>query len=62
MHSAQLNIKKLSWAGFLISIGIVYGDIGTSPLYTFKAIIKQTSINKCLDFRKRKRYFLDIIL
>jgi KUP system potassium uptake protein len=30
---------KLSMAGVLISLGIVYGDIGTSPLYVMKAII-----------------------
>lgn len=41
----HLNTRKLTWAGFLISVGIVYGDIGTSPLYTFKAIIQQTPIN-----------------
>ena len=29
---------KLSFAGLIITLGIVYGDIGTSPLYTFKAI------------------------
>ena len=44
----SLDIKKLSAAGFLISVGIVFGDIGTSPLYTFKAIIKDTPINSAL--------------
>lgn len=33
------NAKKLSAAGVLITIGIVFGDIGTSPLYVFKAIL-----------------------
>ncbi len=33
------NLNKLSIAGLLISLGIVYGDIGTSPLYVFKAIV-----------------------
>ncbi len=32
------NANKLSAAGFLITIGIVFGDIGTSPLYVFEAI------------------------
>jgi KUP system potassium uptake protein len=32
------RIHKLSAAGLLISLGIVYGDIGTSPLYTLRAI------------------------
>ena len=31
--------SKLSAAGLLITLGIVYGDIGTSPLYVMKAII-----------------------
>ncbi|MBC7865661.1 MAG: KUP/HAK/KT family potassium transporter [Bacteroidia bacterium] len=35
----NVDLKKLSFAGFLVSIGIVFGDIGTSPLYTYTAII-----------------------
>lgn len=31
--------KRISAAGLLIAIGIVYGDIGTSPLYVMKAIV-----------------------
>jgi len=30
--------KKFSFAMFLITIGIVYGDIGTSPMYVMKSI------------------------
>jgi KUP system potassium uptake protein len=33
------NIKKLTFAGLVVTLGIVYGDIGTSPLYTLKAIV-----------------------
>jgi len=33
------DIKKLSFAGLLVTLGIVFGDLGTSPLYTMKAII-----------------------
>jgi hypothetical protein len=29
----------LSFAGVLVTLGIIYGDIGTSPLYAIKAII-----------------------
>ncbi|WP_297816346.1 KUP/HAK/KT family potassium transporter [uncultured Lactobacillus sp.] len=31
--------KNLTAAGLLIAIGIVYGDIGTSPLYVMKSIV-----------------------
>ncbi|MFA6944898.1 MAG: KUP/HAK/KT family potassium transporter [Pedobacter sp.] len=37
--SKSENLNKLTAAGLLISLGIVYGDIGTSPLYVFKAIV-----------------------
>lgn len=31
--------KRMSAVGLLIAIGIVYGDIGTSPLYVMKSIV-----------------------
>ncbi|HSZ72611.1 MAG TPA: KUP/HAK/KT family potassium transporter [Cytophagaceae bacterium] len=37
-------IHKLSLAGLMITLGIIYGDIGTSPLYVMKAIIGQRTI------------------
>lgn len=40
--------QKLSLAGLLITIGIIYGDIGTSPLYVLKAIIDKKPISEML--------------
>jgi KUP system potassium uptake protein len=40
----------LSSAGVLISLGIIYGDIGTSPLYVFKAIVGEHIITKELIY------------
>ena len=37
--------SKLTLGGLLVSLGIIYGDIGTSPLYVMKAIIGQYVIN-----------------
>lgn len=37
-HNHQLH-SKLTVGGLLITLGIIYGDIGTSPLYVMKAII-----------------------
>jgi KUP system potassium uptake protein len=31
--------QKLTAAGLLVAMGVVYGDIGTSPLYVMKAIV-----------------------
>lgn len=33
------DISKLSIGGLIVTLGIVYGDLGTSPLYTMKAIV-----------------------
>ena len=38
------DIDKVTAAGLLITLGIVYGDIGTSPLYTMSAIVGTRTI------------------
>ncbi|MBO9594883.1 MAG: KUP/HAK/KT family potassium transporter [Niabella sp.] len=35
-------------AGLLVALGIIYGDIGTSPLYVFNAIIGNREVNELL--------------
>ncbi|MFT5251630.1 MAG: KUP system potassium uptake protein [Flavobacteriales bacterium] len=37
--------SKLTLGGLLITLGIIYGDIGTSPLYVMKAILGEHIIN-----------------
>lgn len=39
----HLDINKLSLAGAILTMGIVFGDLGTSPLYTMRALIAGTS-------------------
>ncbi len=39
---------RLKWGGVLLALGIVFGDLGTSPLYTFKAIIGERAISEPL--------------
>src|SRR6266542_5948836 len=46
----HIDIKKLSAAGLLISLGIIYGDIGTSPLYVVKSIISSKQITQQLVY------------
>ncbi len=38
--SSHKNVNALTAGGLLVTLGIVFGDIGTSPLYTLKAIFK----------------------
>ena len=33
------SIQKITISGLIVTLGIVYGDIGTSPLYVLKAIL-----------------------
>ncbi len=37
--STNCNHNKVGFLGLLITLGIVFGDIGTSPLYVMKAIL-----------------------
>ncbi|TDH26490.1 potassium transporter Kup [Segetibacter sp. 3557_3] len=40
--------SKVSAAGVLIALGIIYGDIGTSPLYVLNAILKDRLVTDTL--------------
>lgn len=42
------NLNRVTAAGLLVALGIIYGDIGTSPLYVFNAIIKDNVITEDL--------------
>jgi KUP system potassium uptake protein len=48
MGNHQNSHHKLSAAGLLITIGIIFGDIGTSPLYVMSAIIGEKKISEML--------------
>jgi KUP system potassium uptake protein len=45
-HHSDWN--KFSLAGMLVTIGIVFGDIGTSPLYAFSAIMGNRKVEEIL--------------
>ncbi len=42
-HHSQIN--KITLGGLIVTLGIIYGDIGTSPLYVMKAIVGDDPIN-----------------
>jgi KUP system potassium uptake protein len=44
MAISESQEHKLSKAGVLVALGIIYGDIGTSPIYTLKFIVGQRLI------------------
>lgn len=46
MTASKHQHSKISLAGLLVTLGIIYGDIGTSPLYVLKAIVGNAPIQK----------------
>ena len=42
--------QKVTAATLLVALGIIYGDIGTSPLYVMKAIVDKRSISELLVY------------
>ncbi len=50
MSSDKKINDQVSSLGLLVALGIIYGDIGTSPLYTMKAIVGENAISEMLVF------------
>ncbi|MBI3501841.1 MAG: KUP/HAK/KT family potassium transporter [Bacteroidetes bacterium] len=45
---AYSHIPAVSGAGLLVTLGIIFGDIGTSPLYVLKAVVGTKTIDSTL--------------
>jgi KUP system potassium uptake protein len=50
MQGNKNSINKVTAASLLVALGIIYGDIGTSPLYVLKAIVGSKTIDETLVF------------
>lgn len=48
MHNTATFHQRITFAGSLIAIGIVFGDIGTSPLYTLNAVFHNRIITESI--------------
>jgi KUP system potassium uptake protein len=48
METSNSKHSQLSTAGVLIALGIIYGDIGTSPIYTLKFIVGERQVTEDL--------------
>lgn len=44
----RIPTNRVTFAGLIVALGIIYGDIGTSPLYVFNAIIYNKVITEQL--------------
>lgn len=59
-HQNQLN--KITLAGLIVTLGIIYGDIGTSPLYVMKAIVGDKPVNAAVIIGAMSLIFWTITL
>ncbi len=50
MKSNGNHLNRVTIASLLVAMGIIYGDIGTSPLYVLKAIVGEKQIDETLVF------------
>lgn len=48
MSTTHSSLNKVSAQGLLVAIGIVFGDIGTSPLYTLAAVMRGKELSETL--------------
>ena len=48
MSDKDAQKNKISTAGVLVALGIIFGDIGTSPLYTLRFIVGEKVISEDL--------------
>jgi KUP system potassium uptake protein len=46
MDTKESRFQKLTAAGVLVAMGIIYGDIGTSPIYTLRFIVGSNVISE----------------
>jgi KUP system potassium uptake protein len=62
MKKSNSNSAGISFASLLVALGIIYGDIGTSPLYVLKAIVGEHEISEVLVFGGVSCVFWTLVL
>jgi len=62
MSGSAKNIHKLSAAGVLVTLGIIFGDIGTSPIYVMNAIMQDHTLTKELIYGGLSCVFWTLII
>ncbi|MBK7762271.1 MAG: KUP/HAK/KT family potassium transporter [Bacteroidetes bacterium] len=63
MDQVKFGVKnKITVASLLVALGIIYGDIGTSPLYALKAVIGTKEISEQLVYGGVSAIFWTLVL
>ena len=61
MHSHTEFNRRVTLAGSLIAIGIVFGDIGTSPLYTLNAVFNHRVVTELVALGSLSAIFWTLV-
>jgi KUP system potassium uptake protein len=62
MASGHINHSRVTIAGLLVTLGIIYGDIGTSPLYVMSAVAHNRIISELLVYGSVSCIFWTLLL
>ena len=54
--------QKWSFAGLILTLGVIFSDIGTSPIYVFQAIIGSEKVTKTLIYGSLSCIFWTLII
>ncbi|MBF9238588.1 KUP/HAK/KT family potassium transporter [Hymenobacter sp. BT683] len=50
LSETSIHKRNITVAGLLVTLGIIFGDIGTSPLYVFKSILGDRPVSELLVY------------
>ena len=50
LAATSLHKRNITAAGLLVTLGIIFGDIGTSPLYVFQTIVGDRPVSELLVY------------
>jgi KUP system potassium uptake protein len=50
MSQNNHQVTRVTFATLLVALGIIYGDIGTSPLYVLKSVVGERKVEEVLVF------------
>ena len=50
LSSTSIHTRNITAAGLLVTLGIIFGDIGTSPLYVFQTIMGDRPVSELLVY------------
>lgn len=61
-NNQHSNLNKVTIGSLLVAMGIIYGDVGTSPLYALKAVVGDRKIEEILVYGGVSAIFWTLVI